>query len=373
MPERADPGPARAAAGGRRIGSAITVRPPHSNALGPRHASRRVLLLTAALLGVLAAAGPSSPSPSVATAPGGPAARGRAVAVSVQGVLGDRTVADTGEITDPASSPARRRVLDLPGPPLRAAVAEVGVVLASPGPVTAQASVTDLRLDLIGGEDRSLPLGDGPPLLSVALGPVTATSRSDCTAGSRGEVGIGSVTVNNIRVIASAAPVPNTRVSVAGLPLVTLVLNEQVPVPVPGGSGLVVNGLHLVVVDLLDLVVASARSEVGACPAPVQPAVAIDPGVVRQGRVAIARGTGFASSSVVRATFDGTDIRPVEAVSGPDGSLEVAVVVPRDARLGTRTVSAGPADRPAAAAVTATFLVVRPPTGPPGGAFGTGG
>lgn len=353
------------------------MRPPLTNPLRPRHASRRsVLLLAAALLGVLAPAGPSSPAPAPSlAAPGDPVVRGRAVAASVRGVLGNQTVADTGEVTDPASSPLRRRVVDVRGPLLRGAVAEGSVVIASVGPgggpssVATQSSVADLRLDVIGGLGRALQLGDGPPLLSISLGAVTASSRSDCATGSRGEAGIGSITVNDIRVGVSAAPGANARVSIAGLPLVSLVVNEQVPVPVPGGSGLVVNAVHLVVADLLDLVVASARSEVGACPAPAPPVLAVDPGVVRQGRVAIATGTGFAPSATVRATLDGTDVRPVEAVSRPDGSVELAIVVPRDARLGMRTISAGPVDRPA----VATFLVVRPPAGPPGGAFGTGG
>lgn len=361
----------------------------------------RLLVGAAALVAVTAIPAPApAPPPAevAAAAQRVPVQGGRAVAATLRSLLGDLTVADTGDVRDPALSPVRRSVAELPGPLLRGTLAESSVVITAPGAVQARASVTDLRLELLGptpgtappgtasptsegGEvgtaGRTLQVGEGPPpLLTVTLTEVVASSQSSCAAGSSGQTRIGSIFINDIRVTTTPLPGPNTRVGIGQLPLVSVVANEQVPVAVAGGSGLSVNAVHITVANLVDLVVSSARSEVGSCPTQDEllppPAVevaggGVEGGVVRRGRVATARGSRFPPSAAVQVTFDGPDIRPVEVAAGPDGSLEVPVVVPRDARLGTRTLTAASGDRSA----TAPFLVVRPPAQPPTPPFGS--
>jgi hypothetical protein len=349
----------------------VTVRASHSKPPG-RHLL--VLALVLALVGAVAASRPSSSAarPLVAGAPdtpAGPAVAGRASAVALHGILGDQSVGDTGDVREAAAAPKRVQVLDLRLPLVRVAVAEGSVVVPDSSSIEARAAVTDLRVDLTGNEGAALLLGDGASLLSIAVSAVTASARSDCAAGSTGAATIGSITINGIRLTIDAAPGSNARIAVAGLPLVTVLLNEQVPEPVAGGSGLLVNAVHIVVADLLELVVGSARAQVGACPPPPPPPVLdVSPGIVRQGRVATAKGSGFPPSSAVEVSFDGPDIPPAVVTSAADGTVDIPVVVRRDARLGTRTLSAASGR----AEVSATFLVVRPPEEPPGAPFPPG-
>ena len=243
--------------------------------------------------------------------------------------------------------------MNLQSPVVRAEVANASVTMPDPESVRAEASVTRLGVDL---------LGEGIPLLRISLRAVRVASHSSCTAPPSSEVEIGSLSINDIEVTVGRRLGVDARVTVAGLPLVSVVLNEQIRSP--RGNGLTVNAVHITVANLVDLVVASAQSNVADCPARDDrepPVVEVVSGIARRGRVAVARGTGFPPSAPVRFTFDGPDLRPIEAMAGQEGTVEVAVVVPRDAGLGMRTVTAASGDRSA----TASFLVVRLPAQPP--------
>lgn len=298
---------------------------------------------------------------------------GRAVAVSLHSILGNLVVADTGDVRGQPLSPVLRSVANLQTDLVDARIANASVTAPNPESVRSEASVSGLEVDLLGEALGNL-FGTAP-LLSIRIGAVQALSESSCTASPTGEVEIDFISINGNRVAIGSRPGLNARVTVEELPLVSVVLNEQISVP--GGNGLTVNALHVSVENVVDLVVASARSEVADCRVETlePPEFEIGPGigsgmgagagaglgVVRQGRVAVARGRGFLASATVRITFDRSDLQPIEATAGADGTVEVAVVVARHARLGVRTLTATSGDRSA----TATFLIVRPPVQPP--------
>jgi hypothetical protein len=102
-------------------------------------------------------------------------------------------------------------------------------------------------------------------LSAITIGAVSATSTTTC-AGSSGTTTIASLKVGTTVVIGSPTQVaPNTTVNVG---VVRLVLNEQVPVGGPD-AGLTVNAVHATVnagAARLDVVVASAESDIGGCP-----------------------------------------------------------------------------------------------------------
>ena len=125
--------------------------------------------------------------------------------------------------------------------------------VAFPGKSTASASVDDTTV--------------GVPLLPVvALKAVQSTSTTTC-AGSTGATTIAFLQVGTAVVIAQPTMIqPNTTITVG---VVTLTLNEQVPVSAPD-RGLTVNAVHVRANVLggvkADVIVASSESDIGNCP-----------------------------------------------------------------------------------------------------------
>ncbi len=184
--------------------------------------------------------------------------RGRAYGVSANASLLGLTLInqpptpDTGEIaTTLDSSTSVPCVATLSGPLSAHALCASVTTTAFPASSTAVASVADLALSL-----ATLP--------TIKTGAVHATSTTRCD-GSTGATTIAYLKIGSTVVIATPTLVaPNTHVTVGP---VSLVLNEQIPGPT---GGLTVNGVHLSVngagLAQTNLVVASARSDIGNCP-----------------------------------------------------------------------------------------------------------
>ena len=159
---------------------------------------------------------------------------------------------DTGKIaTTLDSSTSVPCVATLSGPLSAHALCASVTTTAFPARSTAAASVADLALSL-----ATLP--------TIRTGAVQSTSATRCD-GSTGATTIAYLKIGSTVVIATPTLVaPNTHVTVGP---VSLVLNEQIPGPT---GGLTVNGIHLSVsgggLAQTDLVVASARSDIGNCP-----------------------------------------------------------------------------------------------------------
>jgi hypothetical protein len=159
---------------------------------------------------------------------------------------------DTGEIaTTLDSSTSVPCVATLSGPLGAHALCASVTTTAFPGVSTAAASVADLSLSVV-----TLP--------TITIGAVHSTSTTSCD-GFTGSTTIAYLKIGSTVVIATPTLVaPNTHVTVGP---VSLVLNEQVPGPT---GGLTVNGVHLSVngggLAQTNLVVASARSNIGNCP-----------------------------------------------------------------------------------------------------------
>ncbi len=184
--------------------------------------------------------------------------RGRAYGVSANASLLGLTLInqpptpDTGEIaTTLDSSTSVPCVATLSGPLSAHALCASVTTAAFPARSTAVASVADLSLSL-----ATLP--------TVTIGAVRSTSTTRCD-GSTGAATIAYLKIGSTVVISTPTLVaPNTHVTVGP---VSLVLNEQVPGPL---GGLTVSGIHLSVsgggLAQTNLVVASARSDIGNCP-----------------------------------------------------------------------------------------------------------
>ena len=159
---------------------------------------------------------------------------------------------DTGEIaTTQDSSTSVPCVATLSGPLSAHALCASVTTTAFPGGSTAAASVADVSLSV-----ATLP--------TITIGAVHSASTTSCD-GSTGATTIAYLKIGSTVVIATPTLVaPNTHVTVGA---VSLVLNEQVPGPT---GGLTVNGVHLSVngggLAQTNLVVASARSNIGNCP-----------------------------------------------------------------------------------------------------------
>ncbi|HEX4960367.1 MAG TPA: choice-of-anchor P family protein, partial [Thermoanaerobaculia bacterium] len=159
---------------------------------------------------------------------------------------------DTGEIvTTLDSSTSVPCVATLSGPLSAHALCASVTTTAFPAGSTAVASVADVSLSL-----ATLP--------TIQIGSVHSTSTTSCD-GSTGATTIAYLKIGSTVVIATPTLVaPNTHVTVGP---VSLVLNEQVPGPT---TGLTVNGIHLSVngggLAQTNLVVGSARSDIGNCP-----------------------------------------------------------------------------------------------------------
>jgi hypothetical protein len=121
------------------------------------------------------------------------------------------------------------------------------VTAVNPGTSTASASVQDATIGVLG-----LPV--------IKIGVVQSTSHTGCT-GSSGDTSIASISVGGVPVNISVHPGPNTTVNVLGI---TLVLNEQIPVP-GADQGLTVNAVHIKALGLLDVVIASSTSDIHNC------------------------------------------------------------------------------------------------------------
>ncbi len=301
---------------------------------------------------------------------------GRAVAVSLESVIATLTVADTGEVRGSPLSPVRRRAVSVDSPVVTARVADAGVSAPDAATARSEVSITDLQVRLVGRGDGNGDAPALPPVLTVSIGAVRVASQSSCSTAPVAEVEIASLSVNNVRLAIAGRPGPNARISVTDLPLVAVVLNEQIPAS--RGNGLTVNAVRIRVADLVDLIVGSTRSEVADCPVdddrppPVLEVGSgengsgeLGGGFVRRGRVAIARGRGFPPSTPVEFTFDGPDLPAVDVIAGADGTVRVLVVLPRDAQLGRRTLTATSGDQSA----TAEFLVLARPAQPPAPPF----
>ena len=159
---------------------------------------------------------------------------------------------DTGEIaTTLDSSTSVPCVATLSGLLSAHALCASVTTTAFPGSSTAAASVADVSLSV-----ATLP--------AITIGSVHSTSTTSCD-GSTGATTIAYLKIGSTVVIATPTLVaPNTHVTVGP---VSLVLNEQIP---GSTSGLTVNGIHLSVngagLAQTNLVVASARSNIGNCP-----------------------------------------------------------------------------------------------------------
>lgn len=180
---------------------------------------------------------------------------GRAFGISLRGLLSVQPTPDTGPVATPRETTTTTPcTATLIAPTIFTAhvlCANVTTAL-HPSRSTATASVNDTRLT-------------APSVPAVIVGAVQATSITTCT-GSSGTTTIASLQVGNTAVVQAPTPVtPNTTIS---LGLVKIVLNEQIPLTGPD-KGLTVNAVHITFPDggaIIDLIVASASSDIGNCP-----------------------------------------------------------------------------------------------------------
>jgi hypothetical protein len=177
---------------------------------------------------------------------------GRAYGLASSGLVGISPTPDTGPIaTSVAGSFTPPCVAVLSGL-ISAHTLCAGVVTAlDPGTSTATASVQDATIGVLG-------------IPAIQVGLVQSTSRTQCT-GSTGAATVTSITVGGVIVHLDLHPAPNTTVSVLG---VTLVLNEQLPVP-GADQGLEVTAVHIKAsplgLGLLDVKLGSATSDIHNC------------------------------------------------------------------------------------------------------------
>ncbi|MBC3840807.1 hypothetical protein GXW82_12515 [Streptacidiphilus sp. 4-A2] len=173
---------------------------------------------------------------------------GRAFGVRSTGLVTVAATPDTGQISTANASrtfpcaDARHIRAGLDGRGLCA-----GVVTTPAGTSTSASSTANAGVKWLVVAAKGLP--------PVRLGWVRADSRTTCS-GSSGRSSIGYLMVGSYPVAVSS-PRPGTIVHRGGL---TLVLNEQIPVP----GGLTVNAVHLEAPGL-DTVIASATSDIHSC------------------------------------------------------------------------------------------------------------
>lgn len=173
---------------------------------------------------------------------------GRAYGLASSGLVSISPVPDTGSVTTASAGDVHPPcVVSLSGLISAGTLCADVTTTLDPGTSTASASVQSVTVGVLG-----LPV--------IKIGAVQSTSTTTC-AGSSGSANIASVTVGGIPVNVNVHPGANTTVSVLG---VTLVFNEQIPVTGPD-AGLTVNAVHIKALGLLDVVVASATSDIGHC------------------------------------------------------------------------------------------------------------
>jgi len=191
--------------------------------------------------------------------------------------------------------------------------------------------------------------------LSVAGILVAADLSSTCEANpvaSSGSVHLGALKLGGTAVPVTPAP-PNTVVDVPAM--AHIVLNEQLPLDAPGGSGIVVRAMHLELLPTspgaatLDVVIAESRCS--ATGSPVAPSTRPAGTAVRRSAAAGAVSTpnpALATPSVLPSTNPAT--APTET---PPGGPQVAP-------------GAGPASPATPPAAGQESLTISPAGGPPG-------
>jgi hypothetical protein len=173
---------------------------------------------------------------------------GRAFGLSGSGLVGISPTPDTGPVaTSQATTVAPPCVLTIGGLISAHTLCANVTTTVNPGASTATAGVQDATIGVLG-----LPV--------IQIGLLQSSSHTTC-AGASGDVTVTSIKVGGIPVNVSLHPGPNTTVSVLG---VTLVLNEQTPVA-GADQGLTVNAVHVKALGLLDVVLASATSDIHNC------------------------------------------------------------------------------------------------------------
>jgi hypothetical protein len=176
-----------------------------------------------------------------------PLMTGRAFAVSSSGLVNIPPTPDTGPVsTTTASTVAPPCVVTVTVGPvnLRTLCASVTTATIPTSTSTATSSV----------DQTTVGAASSPVIDIVGL---HSSSTTTC-AGSSGQVGIVSLSVGGAPISVSGPIAPNTTVTVLG---VTLILNEQIPVP----GGLTVNALHVIIPTVVDLTLASSTSDIHNC------------------------------------------------------------------------------------------------------------
>jgi hypothetical protein len=174
---------------------------------------------------------------------------GRAFGLSASGLLVNVSpTPDTGPVSTAVTSTVAPPCVATISGLITAHTLCVQVVTGvNPGSSTATASVQDATIGVLG-------------VPAITLGLIQSSSRTTC-AGSSGQVTIASIAVGGVPVNVALHPAANTGITVAG---VQLVLNEQQPVA-GADQGLTVNAVHIVVPGVLDVLVASATSDIHNC------------------------------------------------------------------------------------------------------------
>jgi hypothetical protein len=173
---------------------------------------------------------------------------GRAFGLQSSGLVGISATPDTGQVsTASAGSVAPPCVATISGLISAHTLCARVDTAVNPGKSTATASVQDARIGVLG-----LPV--------IQIGLLQSSSQTTC-GGSSGDVTITSITVGGVVVNVNVHPGPNTTINILGI---TLILNEQIPVP-GADQGLTVNAVHVKALGLLDVVLASATSDIHNC------------------------------------------------------------------------------------------------------------
>ncbi|HEY4028258.1 MAG TPA: choice-of-anchor P family protein [Candidatus Dormibacteraeota bacterium] len=173
---------------------------------------------------------------------------GRAFGIESSGLVTLSPTPDTGPVvTAGATTVSPPCVVTIAGLITAHTLCAKVVTAVNPGTSTATASVQDATIGVL-----------GVPVIKIGL--VQSSSKTTC-ASSTGDVTISSISVGGVPVNVNLHPGPNTTVTVLG---VTLVLNEQFPVA-GADQGLTVNAVHVSVAGLLDVIVASATSDIHNC------------------------------------------------------------------------------------------------------------
>jgi hypothetical protein len=164
---------------------------------------------------------------------------------------------DTGSISTTSSSTTTTPcVATLSGPVSAHVLCAKVTTVAFPGRSTADASVADATVGIVG-------------IPTITLRTIQSTSTTTC-GGSTGTTTIAYLKVGSTVVISQPTNIaPNTVVTVG---VVRLVLNEQIPFTTPD-NGLTVNAVHVTASVLgiggllaADVTVASSKSDIGNCP-----------------------------------------------------------------------------------------------------------